>query len=248
MVRWYNATNGGTNPAVELQSRRATCEGNASVGFFDMFRRRIPTQEAEKEPVSRPPAPVPPPAQGMPDRIAESIAASKEWEDGETEQPAEGQAVAERTRTLVAQLNAARGEGRAQAFYAAIEEAYVPAPRPDRDALRRAIADDEQLDSLVATQLSTYSEQAAHAGAFVASLRASLLVYSLSYRYDSRDALMDLAELWRWAEEKGLDPMPHFRAIGRISSPEHTHLVGGSAKGMMRAVAIDADYRAELQC
>lgn len=100
---------------------------------------------------------------------------------------------------------------------------------------------------LIATQLGRYSEQAAHDGVFVASLCASLLVYSLTYRYDSRDALMALAGLWRWAEEKGLDPMSHFRAMGRISSPEETHLVGGSAKGMMMRVAMDAHYRAKLK-
>lgn len=217
------------------------------MGLFDFLRRRPSKPEGRD-----PPGPVEstrtsPPTSPRLEGFAKLIAAEKGWEDGESGDTVDARVVTDRTQAVVARLTAVGTEGRAGEFYSTIVAEYEQARRPFRDALRAAVQADERLDALIATQLSRFSEEAVAAGSLIEALRASLLVYSLTYRYDSRDALMALAGLWRWAEQKGLDPMPYFRSIGRISGDEPTHLVGGSAKGMLMRVAIDSDYRARLK-
>jgi len=217
------------------------------MGLLDFFRRRVLQPGTGSLPQASRPAETSLPPKGLPEWIARLMAAEKEWDDGETEPLVDERSVAGHTQSLVEKLRAADGEDQAQAFYSTLEEEYVQAARPHREALRAAVRADGQLDALIAAQLERFWEQAVAAGNAVQALRSPLLVYSLTYRYDSREALVALSELWRWAEQKGLDPMPHYRAIGRIASSEVTHVVGGSAKGMFVRVAFDADYRAQLK-
>jgi hypothetical protein len=152
----------------------------------------------------------------------------------------------DRFRQLLFRLDAAHRAGRHRTFLELLDEAYVRASASERDAVRALFRADEQLDRQIFEQLQGVAEQAEKAGEFEASLRAQLLEFSLTYHYDSRDALMSLAEMWQWAQSKGLDPAPLFREIGDVSSPEATHLIGGSAQGMIFRVAEDPAYRAAL--
>lgn len=152
----------------------------------------------------------------------------------------------DRFRELLSRLDAACGAGQHRTFLELLDQAYVRGSASERDAFRALFRADERLDYQVAELLQRVAEQAAKAGEFEASLRAQLLQTSLGYHYDSRDVLMGLADMWRWAESKGLDPAPSFQEIGEVSSSEQTHAIGGSAQGMIRRVAEDPAYRAEL--
>jgi hypothetical protein len=151
-----------------------------------------------------------------------------------------------RFRELLSRLDVACGEGQYRTFLELLDKAYVRVSTTERDAFRNLFRADERLDRQVAEQLQRIAEQAEKAGEFEACLRARLLWISLLHHYDSRDALMGLAEIWQWAERKGLDPAPLFQEIGEVSSSEITHLIGGSAQGMIYCVAEDPAYRAQL--
>ncbi len=148
-----------------------------------------------------------------------------------------------------------------------LEEAYVfcdqlcrvyrEAEAEVRDAIRSAVAANENVrGSLLYDTISEVgpggflveaARRAHEADDYLSYLRTALVVISITDGFgDSRDTLMWLAERWREAESQGVDPAPIFEEIGRISSGEPIHMIGGPTARMILQM-LDEGRRDQLQ-
>ena len=129
-------------------------------------------------------------------------------------------------------------------------QTYLEGDADLRSELRKAVVANEKVrDSLhygSSDQVSPegYMKEAARraqiSGDYTRYLRSALLAISLTDGFnDSRDTLMSLAELWQEVEEKGVDPEPHFREIGEISSTEAIYMIGGSTAAMIMQILLE---------
>jgi hypothetical protein len=135
--------------------------------------------------------------------------------------------------------------------------AYEDADGDLRAELRQAVAANKKVSSSLLNDsldefaaggyLVEMAKRAKKTGDYSIYLRSALLAISITDGFeDSRDTLMWLADLWRDSEEQGMDPSPHFRAIGKISSTETVHMIGGPTAAMILQM-FDERRRNELR-
>jgi hypothetical protein len=148
---------------------------------------------------------------------------------------------------LLNELDAASTLGDYPRFLELLDRHYVKASAEAREDLRALVTGDETTEELFLEQLAEVSRHADAAKDHLATLRVFLLGVSLGSRYDSRDMLMSLAAMWRWAEKQGIDPLPLYREFAEISDSEVNYMVGGSAQAMISRIAEDASYRERLK-
>jgi len=108
---------------------------------------------------------------------------------------------------------------------------YFEANADLRSKLRRAVAANQAVrNSLLGDSL----KHAVSTPDYTTYLRSALLAISLTGGcVDPLDTRMWLAELWRQAEEQGVDPEPHYRQIGGISSTEAIRTDLGPTEAMI---------------
>ena len=157
--------------------------------------------------------------------------------------PRERDHMESRLLEVLVELETACNQGDYRQFLRVLDRHYVHVSGDDREAFRRLLNQDEALNAELRDQLGKVSEQAVAAKDHAASVRATLLGFSLAddRDSDSREILMNLAATWRWAEHRQVNPLPIYREIGEISSSEITHMVGGSVQMMILMIAEDAD-------
>lgn len=129
-------------------------------------------------------------------------------------------------------------------YFDEMESNYLAADAAGRAAYRRAMAaNPKTAEALLGSYLEEVKKRAEATGEPTKCVRAALLAISLTDGFgDSRDTLLWLPRLWQYAEENGIDPAPHFREIGEISSPEVVHVIGGPARDMILQM-LDAERR-----
>jgi hypothetical protein len=136
-----------------------------------------------------------------------------------------------------------------QVFEASPDSAreYLTTAVKSNSAALNTLLSDEVLAVGAGPYLTAPSKHSDGESETVSWLRKVLCVVSLTEGFeDSRDTMIFLANLWRKAEDCGLDPTPHFQHYADISSDRSDHTFCGSAQLMMHMV-LDPGLRDSLR-
>jgi hypothetical protein len=95
---------------------------------------------------------------------------------------------------------------------------YLIASPTERERCRAAVSDKDAVQSFLLGYVASCADRI-RSPEDVGPLRRGLAAAPIeNCATDYRDVLVALAKLFVWAERAGIDPVPHFRAVGRVSS------------------------------
>jgi hypothetical protein len=95
---------------------------------------------------------------------------------------------------------------------------YLIASPAERERCRAAVSENDSVQSFLLGYVATCADRI-RSPEDLGPLRRGLAAASIeNCATDYRDVFVALAKLFVWAERAGVDPVPHFREVGRLSS------------------------------
>jgi hypothetical protein len=122
---------------------------------------------------------------------------------------------------------------------------YLSASPTERERCRAAVSDKDAVQGFLLGYVASCADRI-RSPEDLGPLRRGLAAASIeNCATDYRDVLVALAKLFVWAERAGIDPVPHFRAVGPMSS--HAKPRGGTTP-VSKMLSEFQDYAVGSEC
>jgi hypothetical protein len=122
---------------------------------------------------------------------------------------------------------------------------YLIASPTERERCRAAVSDKDAVQSFLLGYVATCADRI-RSPEDLGPLRHGLAAASIeNCAKDYRDVLVALAKLVVWAERAGIDPVPHFREVARMSSDAKPH---GGTTPVSQMLSEFQDYAVVSEC
>jgi hypothetical protein len=122
---------------------------------------------------------------------------------------------------------------------------YLIASPTERERCRAAVSDSDVVRSFLLGYVASSADRI-RSPEDLGPLRRGLAAASIeNCATDYRDVLLALAKLFVWAERAGIDPVPHFREVARMSS--HAKPRGGTTS-VSKMLSEFQDYAVVSEC